>query len=78
MQIPCDFSALVSQIKPKTINDALGDESWILAMQEELNQFQRSDVWTLVPRPTDHPVIGTRWVFRNKMDESGVITRNKA
>ena len=47
-------------------------------MQEELNQFERSEVWKLVPRPKDYPTIGTKWVFRNKMDESGVVVRNKA
>ncbi|XP_042972981.1 uncharacterized protein LOC122304782, partial [Carya illinoinensis] len=66
------------QIEPKNIDDALLDESWILAMQEELNQFERNDVWTLVPRPKNYTIIGTKWVFRNKKDESGVITRNKA
>ena len=47
-------------------------------MQEELNQFKRNEVWFLTPRPKDHPVIGTKWIFRNKMDEFGVITKNKA
>ena len=47
-------------------------------MQEELNQFERNKVWTLVPRPKHHPIIGAKWVFRNKMDEQGFITRNKA
>ena len=47
-------------------------------MQEELNQFERNKVWTLVPRPKHHPIIGTKWVFRNKMNEEGIITRNKA
>ena len=46
-------------------------------MQEEFNQFERNEVWHLVPRPSDHPVIGTKWVFRNKMDEFGIIVRNK-
>ena len=46
-------------------------------MQEELNQFERNKVWTLVPRPKNHPIIGAKCVFRNKMDEQGVITRNK-
>ena len=46
-------------------------------MQEELNQFERNKVWTLVLRPKHHPIIGTKWVFRNKMDEQGVITRTK-
>ena len=46
-------------------------------MQEELNQFERSQVWTLVPRPNDHSIISIMWVFINKHDENGVIGRNK-
>jgi len=45
-------------------------------MHDELNQFTRNDVWSLVPKSMN--VIGTKWVFRNKLDEAGVITRNKA
>ncbi|KAL8093864.1 hypothetical protein AgCh_035664 [Apium graveolens] len=47
------------------------DPDWISAMQEELNQFERNKVWELVPAPKNRSVIGTKWVFRNKMDESG-------
>ena len=47
-------------------------------MQEKLNQFERSEIWELVPRPSNQSVIGTRWVFRNKMDENVIIVRNKA
>ncbi|WKA00041.1 hypothetical protein VitviT2T_018435 [Vitis vinifera] len=50
----------------------------MISMQEELNQFERSGVWELVPRPQNQSVLGTRWVFRNKMDENGIIIRNKA
>ncbi|GJR85788.1 retrovirus-related pol polyprotein from transposon TNT 1-94 [Tanacetum coccineum] len=57
---------------------ALGDESWIVAMQEELNQFIANDVWELVPQPKNMTIIGTKWVFRNKLDENGVVSRNKA
>ncbi|CAM8931887.1 unnamed protein product [Rhodiola kirilowii] len=47
-------------------------------MQEELGEFQRNDVWDLVPRPDGVNVIGTKWIFKNKSDEQGNITRNKA
>ncbi|KAK6153484.1 hypothetical protein DH2020_013123 [Rehmannia glutinosa] len=47
-------------------------------MQEELNQFERNKVWELVERPTHQNVIGTKWVFRNKMNEEGSVVRNKA
>ncbi|GJS43457.1 retrovirus-related pol polyprotein from transposon TNT 1-94 [Tanacetum coccineum] len=60
------------------VNEALGDESWIVAMQEELNQFIANDVWELVPQPKNMTIIGTKWVFRNKLDENGVVSRNKA
>jgi hypothetical protein len=49
----------------------------VLAMQEELNNFKRNEVWSLVPRPKQN-VVGTKWVFHNKQDEHGVVTRNKA
>jgi hypothetical protein len=48
-----------------------------MAMQEELNNFTRNEVWHLVPRPNQN-VVGTKWVFRKKQDKHGVVTRNKA
>ena len=48
-----------------------------MAMQDELNNFERNQVWTLVERPNTN-IIDTKWVFRNKQDENGVVTRNKA
>src|SRR3954471_11243923 len=70
--------AMISQVEPKNINDALKDESWMEAMTEELSQFEKSQVWKLVPYPQDKTIIGTRWVFRNKLDENGKVIRNKA
>ncbi|GKA52638.1 copia protein, partial [Tanacetum coccineum] len=68
----------ISTIEPKNVNEALKDESWIIAMQEELNQFVANDVWDLVPLSMSQSVIGTKWVFRNKLDENGIVSRNKA
>jgi len=49
----------------------------VIAMEEELDNFERNQVWELVERPKTN-VIGTKWVFQNKQDEHGVVTRNKA
>jgi len=46
-------------------------------MQEELNQFKRSEVWDLVPKPNGINVIGTKWIYKNKSDENDIVTRNK-
>nr|ABA98480.1 retrotransposon protein, putative, Ty1-copia subclass [Oryza sativa Japonica Group] len=57
---------------------ALTDESWIIAMHEELENFERNKVWTLVEPPSGLNIIGTKWVFKNKQNEDGLIVRNKA
>src|SRR5579859_1036523 len=73
----CQHYTFVSFEEPKSIGDALKDPDWVMAMQEELNNFERTQVWSLVERPNTN-IIGTKWVFRNKQDEHGVVTRNKA
>jgi hypothetical protein len=67
----------MSSIEPYRVEDALRDSDWVLAMQEELNNFTRNEVCHLVPRPNQN-VVGNKWAFRNKQDEHGVVTRNKA
>jgi len=69
---------LLSVIEPTTVDEALSDEGWVLAIEEELNQFQRNDVWDLIPKPLQKNIIGTKWVFKNKLNEQGEVTRNKA
>ncbi|GJT63948.1 putative ribonuclease H-like domain-containing protein [Tanacetum coccineum] len=74
----CLFACFLSQEEPKKVIHALKDPSWIEAMQEELLQFKLQEVWTLVDLPNRKRAIGTKWVFRNKKDERGIVIRNKA
>ncbi|GJR01921.1 putative ribonuclease H-like domain-containing protein [Tanacetum coccineum] len=67
-----------SKEEPKKISEALQDHSWVQAMQEELLQFKLQQVWVLVDLSHGMKVIGTKWVYRNKRDERGVVVRNKA
>ncbi|KAJ9542507.1 LOW QUALITY PROTEIN: hypothetical protein OSB04_029013 [Centaurea solstitialis] len=74
----CLFACFVSKIEPKKATEALDDPFWVEAMQDELLQFERNNVWTLTPLPIGKSAIGSKWVFRNKKDENGVVVRNKA
>nr|GEV61734.1 hypothetical protein [Tanacetum cinerariifolium] len=60
------------------VPQALDDESWVEAMQDELLQFSLQKVWRLVDLPFGKKAIGTKWVYRNKKDERGIVVRNKA
>nr|GEU36300.1 ribonuclease H-like domain-containing protein [Tanacetum cinerariifolium] len=74
----CLFLCLLSFIEPANVAEALKDVDWVSAMQEELDQFARLKVWRLVPRPEGKSVIKTKWIFKNKKDESSLVIRNKA
>ncbi|GJU48345.1 ribonuclease H-like domain-containing protein [Tanacetum coccineum] len=74
----CLFACFLSQKEPKKVIQALADPSWVEVMQEELLQFKLQKVWTLVDLPNGKRAIGTKWVFRNKKDERGIVIRNKA
>ncbi|GJX35189.1 putative ribonuclease H-like domain-containing protein, partial [Tanacetum coccineum] len=65
-------------LKPKRVSKALSDPAWVEAMQEELLQFKLQKVWILVDLPKGHRAIGTKWVYKNKKDERGIVIRNKA
>ncbi|MCI16777.1 putative reverse transcriptase (RNA-dependent DNA polymerase), partial [Trifolium medium] len=54
---------LISMIEPTKVEETLSDDAWIVAMHEELNQFERNNVWSLVPKPSHKNIIGTKWVF---------------
>ncbi|GJS23406.1 putative ribonuclease H-like domain-containing protein, partial [Tanacetum coccineum] len=73
----CLLSYFLSQIEPKKVTQALTDPSWIEAMQDELLQFRLQKVWRLVDLPKGKHANGTKWVYRNKKYERGIVVRNK-
>ncbi|GJZ00544.1 retrovirus-related pol polyprotein from transposon TNT 1-94 [Tanacetum coccineum] len=64
----CTYALTVSTIKRKNIKEAMSDHSWIESMQDELHQFERLDVWELVPRPDGKNIIAVKWLWKNKSD----------
>jgi hypothetical protein len=68
----------VALFEPRDVGHALSDSSWVNAMHEELENFERNKVWTLVEASRDVNVIGTKYVFKNKQGEDGEIVRNNA
>ncbi|GKA13972.1 putative ribonuclease H-like domain-containing protein [Tanacetum coccineum] len=74
-QIIGDFN---SAIQTRRMTKIFDEHAMIEAMQKELLQFQLQKVWTLVNLPNGKKAIGTKWVFRNKKDERGIVVRNKA
>ncbi|GJW25318.1 putative ribonuclease H-like domain-containing protein [Tanacetum coccineum] len=69
---------VTEHVEPKKVIQALTDPSWIEAMQDELLQFKLQKVWTLVDLPYGKRAIGTKWVYKNKKDDRGIVVRNKA
>nr|GEZ07057.1 retrovirus-related Pol polyprotein from transposon TNT 1-94 [Tanacetum cinerariifolium] len=67
-----------SSIEPANLVEALKDVDWVSAMRDELDQFARLKVWRLLPRPDGKTIIKTKWIFKNKKDESSLVIRNKA
>nr|GEY63831.1 putative ribonuclease H-like domain-containing protein [Tanacetum cinerariifolium] len=74
----CLFAWFLSQMGHKKVTQVLKDPSWIEAMQEELLQFKLQEVWTVVDLPYGKRAIGSKWVFKNKLDKREIMIRNKA
>nr|GEV88699.1 hypothetical protein [Tanacetum cinerariifolium] len=75
--VEADYNNLET-MEPKKVTHALDDESWVEDMHEELLQFKLLNVWTLVNLPPGKRAIGTKWVYRKKKDQKGIVFRNKA
>ncbi|GJS66456.1 retrovirus-related pol polyprotein from transposon TNT 1-94 [Tanacetum coccineum] len=74
----CYFDAFLTSVEPKNYKEALKEASWIEAMQEELNEFERLKVWEFVPRLDRVMIITLKWIYKVKLDELGGVLKNKA
>ncbi|GJT05838.1 retrovirus-related pol polyprotein from transposon TNT 1-94 [Tanacetum coccineum] len=74
----CFFNEFLTHVEPKTYKQALEHSCWIEAMQEEIHEFERLDVWILIPCPDNILIILLKWIFKIKLDEYGDVLKNKA
>jgi hypothetical protein len=70
--------ALISMLEPKNFIEASKYDHWVKAMNEELDQIEKNNTWEMVQRPEGKNVIGSKWIFKNKLNEKGQVIRNKA
>ena len=61
--------ALLSVVEPKNFAESSKDDDWIKSMNEDLDQIEKNQTWELVPRPANKNIVGTKWVFKNKLNE---------
>ncbi|GKD03345.1 retrovirus-related pol polyprotein from transposon TNT 1-94 [Tanacetum coccineum] len=74
----CYFDAFLTSVEPKNFKQAMTEPSWIDAMQEEIHEFERLEVWELVPCPDKVFLIKLKWIYKVKTDEFGGVLKNKA
>ncbi|GJS42207.1 retrovirus-related pol polyprotein from transposon TNT 1-94 [Tanacetum coccineum] len=74
----CYFYAFLTKVEPKNYKEATTESCWIKAMQQEIHEFERLEVWELVPRPDKIMIINLKWIFKVKLDEYGGVLKNKA
>ncbi|GKB15276.1 retrovirus-related pol polyprotein from transposon TNT 1-94 [Tanacetum coccineum] len=74
----CYFHAFLAKAEPKNYKESIEESCWIKAMQAEIHENKRLEVWELVPRPNRAMIISLKWIFKVKLDEYGDVLKNKA
>ncbi|GKA56808.1 putative ribonuclease H-like domain-containing protein [Tanacetum coccineum] len=74
----CFYNSVLSKVKPKNFKSAVTEDCWFQAMQDEIHEFDRLDVWELVPPPDCAMIIALKWIYKVKLDEYGDVLKNKA
>ncbi|GKE56169.1 retrovirus-related pol polyprotein from transposon TNT 1-94, partial [Tanacetum coccineum] len=73
----CFYNSVLAKVEPKNFNSAVAEDCWFEAMQEEIHEFDRLDVWELVPPPDSTMIIALKWIYKVKLDEYGDVLKNK-
>ncbi|GJU26340.1 retrovirus-related pol polyprotein from transposon TNT 1-94 [Tanacetum coccineum] len=74
----CFYNSVLLKVEPKNFNSAVSEDCWFKAMQEEIHEFNRLQVWELVPPPDSAMIITLKWIYKVKLDEYGDVLKNKA
>jgi hypothetical protein len=67
----------ISMLEPKNFNEASKDDHWVKVMNDELDQIEKNNMWEMVHRPEGKNIIGSKWIFKNKLNVQGQVVRNK-
>nr|GEY39964.1 retrovirus-related Pol polyprotein from transposon TNT 1-94 [Tanacetum cinerariifolium] len=73
-----EASSVLSKIEPKNFKSAIIKDCWFQAMQDEIHEFDRLQVWKIVPQPDCVMIIALKWIYKVKLDEYGDVLKNKA
>ncbi|GKB92090.1 retrovirus-related pol polyprotein from transposon TNT 1-94 [Tanacetum coccineum] len=74
----CLYNSVLSKVKPKNFKSVITEDCWFQAMQDEIHEFDRLQVWELVPQPNCVIIIALKWIYKVKLDEYGDVLKNKA
>nr|GFB18093.1 Gag-Pol polyprotein [Tanacetum cinerariifolium] len=74
----CLYISVLSKVEPKNFKSAITKDCWFQAMQDEIHEFYRLQVWELVPQPDCVMIIALKWIYKVKLDEYGDVLKNKA
>nr|GEU93314.1 integrase, catalytic region, zinc finger, CCHC-type, peptidase aspartic, catalytic [Tanacetum cinerariifolium] len=71
-------NSVLSKVKPKNFKSAVTEDCWFQAMQDKIHEFDRIQVWELVPRPDCVMILALKWIYKVKVDEYGDVLKNRA
>ncbi|GJV03910.1 retrovirus-related pol polyprotein from transposon TNT 1-94, partial [Tanacetum coccineum] len=74
----CFYNSILSKVEPKNFKSAITEDCWFQAMQDDIYEFDRLQVWELVPQPDCVLIIALKWIYKVKLDEYGDVLKNKA